>query len=33
MKKLRVLGLGAVLGFTMVCSGMADAKEGKIPAW
>ena len=28
MKKLLILGLGAVLGFTMVCGGMAAAKEG-----
>jgi hypothetical protein len=32
MKKLLILGLGAVLGFTMVCSGMAVAKEGKKPS-
>jgi hypothetical protein len=32
MKKLLLLGLGAVLGFTMVCGGMAAAKEGKKPS-
>ena len=33
MTKLLILGLGAVLWFTMVCSGMAVAKGGGIPAW
>jgi hypothetical protein len=32
MKKLLVLSLGAVLGFTMVCGGIAAAKEGKKPS-
>ena len=32
MKKLLVLGLGAVLGFTLVCGGIAAAKEGKKPS-
>lgn len=32
MKKLLILGLGAAIGFTMVCGGMAAAKEGKKPS-
>ena len=32
MKKLLLLGLSAVLGFTMVCGGVAVAKEGKKPS-
>ena len=32
MKKLLILGLGAILGFTIVCGGVAVAKEGKKPS-
>ena len=32
MKKLLLLGLGAVHWFTMVCGGVAAPKEGKKPS-
>ena len=32
MKKLLILGLGAILGLTTVCGGVAAAKEGKKPS-